>query len=253
MTTTIRSRDWSVTINNPTEEDLEHIALARQAGWQVLGQLERGENGTKHYQLLVKSPSQCRFSAVKKHFPRAHIEAARCAVALARYVTKEETRVGALPTTQDKYPSLSKYWELILDYYNDETKEALDYNQLEEGVVAFYRDSTEALFTKNPLSFLDKATASLIESGYHCESIAANPSTRAMWNKFAKSILLRSYNAKHSRSTETQQDANDDQTSFGEGTTQELSCFSGDDSSTCSSPPNRPCAEGSSASSEGSD
>lgn len=229
MTTQQRSSYWSVTINNPTQEDLEEIAQARQAGWQILGQLERGENGTTHYQLSVKSPSQCRFSAVKKRFERAHIEAARNPAALARYVTKEETRVGGLPEQSDKYPSLSKFWELIMDYYNDETKDGLDYTQLHEEVVIFYNENIDKMFTKDPLVFLDKATAHLIEDGYHVESIAANPSTRAMWNKYARSILLRSYQEKKWREIETQQDGIHDETTQRDRSTEELSQFSGSD------------------------
>jgi len=72
---TDRATVWSVTINNPTPSDEEGIALARQRGWQVEGQKEKGSEGTEHYQLMVKTP-QVRFSAVKKAFPRGHIEAA---------------------------------------------------------------------------------------------------------------------------------------------------------------------------------
>lgn len=78
---TDRATAWSLTINNPTQADEESIQLARQKGWQVIGQLEEGENGTKHYQLLLKT-SRIRFGGVKKLFPRAHIEVARNVAAL---------------------------------------------------------------------------------------------------------------------------------------------------------------------------
>lgn len=79
-----RARYWSLTINNPTPDDEERIALARQRGWRVEGQLEKGEEGTPHYQLCLDCGAQQRFSAVKKAFPRAHIEAAKSAVALKK-------------------------------------------------------------------------------------------------------------------------------------------------------------------------
>jgi len=89
--TTIRSTCWSLTINNPTKDDVEQINLARQRGWKVEGQLEKGLEGTQHYQLRLMTP-QVRFSSVKKAFPRAHIEVARDPIALGKYVTKEATK-----------------------------------------------------------------------------------------------------------------------------------------------------------------
>ena len=85
-----RASVWSVTINNPTQTDEYNISEARQKGWKVEGQLERGEQGTEHYQLILRTP-QVRFSAVKQVFPRAHIEVARNVGALTAYVHKEDT------------------------------------------------------------------------------------------------------------------------------------------------------------------
>lgn len=230
MTTSDRSRDWSVTINNPTQEDLEEIALARQAGWQILGQLEEGENGTRHYQLLVKSPAQCRFSAVKKRFSRAHIEPARCVAALARYVTKEETRVGDLPAQQDKYPSLSKYWTLVTEYLRGLGKDGLDYVALAEGKVRFYREERDRLYRKAPLKMLDEATRDLIVRGYFVEGIGANPNTRSQWNLFSDVIMLRSYEAEQIVEIPTQPiNADDNTTPEWQGEARELPIPSGND------------------------
>lgn len=220
-----RASLWSITINNPTADDRESIALARQKGWKVLGQAERGENDTLHYQLALQTP-QVRFSAVKKHFQRAHIEPARDRNALLRYVTKEATRVGELPTTQDKYPSLSKYWDLIYEYLNDSSRDGLDYDLLAEDEIQFYSIENRRLFEKTPLVFLDKATDSLIRRGYHVESLASNPSTRAMWNKYAKSILLRSHLAQKDVASQHNH-ANDDQDTLGGNTPTQLSCYCG--------------------------
>lgn len=93
--TTQRATMWSITINNPTAEDREAIELARQKGWKIEGQFEKGEEGTLHLQLAVRTP-QLRFSTMKKHFPRAHIEIARNAAAFLQYVNKADTRVGLL-------------------------------------------------------------------------------------------------------------------------------------------------------------
>jgi hypothetical protein len=100
-----RSIYWSVTINNPNEGDEEAIANARQRGWIVEGQKECV--GTPHYQLCVNTRTQQRFTALKKAFPRGHIEAARNPKALKQYVHKEETRVAELPNSE-KYLSSQK-------------------------------------------------------------------------------------------------------------------------------------------------
>lgn len=205
MASTQRATTWSVTINNPTEQDEEQIALARQRGWKVDGQKEKGENGTPHYQLMVRTP-QVRFSAVKKQFPRAHIEVARNVVALETYVHKEETRVGALPTSQDKYPSLSKYWDLILDYFTEQGKNGFDYVAMSDGEVRFFDEDRNRLVKNNPLVLLDEATRHLIRKGYHVEGIATNPAVRSQWKMFWNELMVRSIAEKESRAEETQQD-----------------------------------------------
>lgn len=181
-----RSTSWSVTINNPAVSDEECINLARQKGWKVEGQIEKGEEGTPHYQLHVKTP-QVRFAAVKKMFPRGHIEIARNATALANYVRKDETRVGELPTTQEAYPSLQAFWALLFDVaFDDEDfytvmKYGKDYDKNLAGCPA----------PKFDLVQLDKWSSILIERGYVVESLVANPATRSMFKLFAASIFER--------------------------------------------------------------
>jgi len=177
--TTQRATCWSVTINNPTPDDEEAIAIARQKNWKVEGQLEKGDGGTLHYQLLVRTP-QVRFSALKKQFPRAHIEIARNEAALDIYVNKEDTRVSKLQEKSEMYPSLSKYWALVsieLDAYNNTAIQ--------------YGDPLMPM----TLVGMDYATERLIYKGYHVESIAVNPQVRASWKRFAHSIYLRATNA----------------------------------------------------------
>lgn len=160
--------------------------MARQKGWKVEGQLEKGKEGTLHYQLILKTP-QVRFSAVKKQFPRAHIEVARNAAALANYVGKEDTRAGELPTSQDKYPSLSKFWDLIYENWN--AKNWIDFT---EGVpCGIWKEAP----LNDPMALLDLACVDLIEEGYVVESLAVNPQTRSAWSKFWLAILTRSYNS----------------------------------------------------------
>jgi len=90
-----RSACWSITINNPTEDDLK-FTLVETNGWKIEGQLEKGKEGTPHYQGMLDTPNKPEFKTVKRAFPRAHIEAARRRDLLKKYVNKEETRLATV-------------------------------------------------------------------------------------------------------------------------------------------------------------
>lgn len=183
---TERATAWSVTINNPGNADEENINLARQKGWKVIGQLERGKNGTPHYQLLVKTP-QVRFSAVKKQFPRAHIEIARSISALEQYVNKEETREGDLKQTDEMYPSLQKLWDMLAEYINDNVWRHTQW------------------IDSNPdgkLVMFDKFINEIIEKGFVVETMAVNPQIRSCVKQFGESIYNRSLRRQTDRQTD---------------------------------------------------
>lgn len=191
---TQRHSVWSVTINNPTDADEECINLARQKGWTVDGQKERGESGTLHYQLMVKSGQQ-RFSSLKKAFPRAHIEPARNVAALDQYVHKEETREGELQTQSDKYPSLQKLWDLFADWLNDS---ALRYTRFIDA------DPDERLVT------FDKCIRELIDRDYVVETMAVNPQIRSCVKSFGYEIVSRSLRRQTDRQTDTASEVTED-------------------------------------------
>ena len=185
---TQRASSWMLTINNPTSDDEECIALARQVGWKVEGQLEKGKEGTPHYQLLVRTP-QVRFSQVRKMFPRAHVEVTREPAAAAKYVHKEVGRISALPEPQAMYPSLSKFWHLIVERIDARNPY----------IIAAWQTAVEWDHEKagyalpTPDGALQHAVERLIEVGYHVESIAVNPSTIAAWRRFHLSLAMRVY------------------------------------------------------------
>lgn len=182
---TDRASCWSITINNPSDQDEECINLARQKGWHVQGQKERGENGTEHYQLMLKTP-QVRFSAIKKAFPRAHIEVAKNPVALAKYVQKEETRVGELKKDDSMYPSMSKVWNLFAIHVDDT-----------EGGGGEYLNWKAEKFLKRWDAFI----ADTIRAGLYVEHIGANPQFRSIVKLYGSDIVTREL----SRSNESQQ------------------------------------------------
>lgn len=168
-----RATCWSVTINNPTASDEDAIAHAKQrSGWKVEGQLEAGEEGTQHYQLMVKTP-QVRFSALKSAFPRAHIEVARNVKALSAYVHKDDTKIGELPVN-DKFPTMDKFWLLFTTFVTDQ--EWLCRMESEE----------------DRLQLLDEFCLNAINDGYHVESFGVNPQIRSAIKKYGFAIFHRS-------------------------------------------------------------
>jgi len=180
-----RAIHWSVTINNPRDDDEENIATARARGWIVEGQKEVGENGTPHYQLYVNTRSQQRFTALKKVFPRGHIEIARNPKAVKQYVHKEETRVAELPNSDRYVTSQKRLWELVVD-------------ELHGGdIPKKYRidGATDEPFDEGrfvPLEAFDCACDRLIRKGFHCvETMAVNPQVRSAWKTFWSSIIAR--------------------------------------------------------------
>jgi len=197
-----RATCWSITINNPTKSDEENISLARQRGWKVEGQLERGENGTPHYQLAVRTP-QVRFSAVKKAFPRAHIEVARNSAALAQYVVKEETREAALTTEQSQFPSQQTVWQWFGSLNITKEYLASAYRvycaQCAEREVTAMRSYD--WYQEHMLERFDAVMEEKIAEGYYCELIAVNPQIRSAVKKFGVAICSR-----HRRQTDRQTD-----------------------------------------------
>ena len=184
---TDRATAWSVTINmkNVSQSTADEcINSARSKGWKVEGQLEQGEEGTKHYQLMVRTP-QTRFSAMKKMFPTANIQVARNVDALKQYVSKEETRIGSLPAQNDKYPSVTKMWELFWDHIP--TKEWFTGT---DGDINQYA-SDLPVGDKQRLQYLDETGAWLIRSGYYIEQHLVNPQVRSSFQKYAKELCIR--------------------------------------------------------------
>lgn len=199
---TDRSSHWILTINNPTPDDEEAMNLARQRGWKIDGQLEKGENGTEHYQLHLATP-QVRFSAVKKQFPRAHIEPARNAAAVAAYCKKEDTRVGSLPSTQEMYPSQKRFFELIWEVILATPE---DYNFRFGSKRFVHNGELDNKSQPHRLAYW-KAAKELVRRGYVVESMAVNPMTLASWDAFHLAILDRKLAGETSGQTDARSDS----------------------------------------------
>lgn len=117
---------------------------------------------------MVRTGQQ-RFSAVKKQFPRAHIEPAKNVAALEQYVTKEETRVGQLPTASAMYPSQAATFNMFADWIDE------DVDGRKGG---HHRWNADRWLEKWESFVHDK-----ICEGYFIEQLAVNPQTLAIIKK----------------------------------------------------------------------
>jgi len=118
-----QSRRWMLTLS------LEHYSQAdieaRLGKYQaVIGQLEEGgKTGYRHWNLYVEHKSAIRFSALKRAFPKAHIDKAKKTRSqCVKYVTKADTYAGVrislgkldLTVKAGKRTDLESYLEQIM-------------------------------------------------------------------------------------------------------------------------------------------
>lgn len=174
---------WSITINNPSQEDFDQVKNTAGHHWfkKFEGQIEKGDTeGTPHIQGMLRTTS-VKWSVIKKAFPRAHIEPAKNATALAKYVHKDDTRVSELPETQCATVStLNNYITKVWDSYESWYKNAKALSE-EQG-------EQMGLWT------LDRIVRRIMMDGYYgIEYIGANPSVRATWRKYFLTIMYREY------------------------------------------------------------
>lgn len=216
----IKGTCWSITLNNPTKEEIalwNNISKAAHFVKRAEGQLEKGENGTPHIQGMLKTDS-VRFSAVKKLLPRAHIEKAKNALALAKYVSKEETRVSPLesskrevqvatPETIQKElydswsykvinfkvtPTWTGPYKNTLEYRFTERKDKLELNAF--NFMKLLKEETEwkSYIHDKAKYIVDNIFDDMIQKGYYgVEFISANNLTCGAFKKHLYSIFIR--------------------------------------------------------------
>lgn len=187
MATTTRASCWSITINNPTPGDVNCVL----PGWKLEGQYETGEEGTRHFQGLLKTP-QVRFSQVKSAFPRAHIEVARNEKALKQYVHKDETRVGEFNGAST--PNIFELQANVVGQWDSEEWAKMSNNVSEEKI------------DDMALVYVDTIVSRMIRSGINgIEFTAVNPMWRSSWKRFWRAIIARP-GAGHPLETDRQTD-----------------------------------------------
>lgn len=167
---------WSITINNPTDEDRKALGEFPAFVKEVVGQDEIGVEGTLHFQGLVKCKYTVKFTAIKKWLNRAHIEKAKNVKALMNYVKKSETAVEGTQIemsesvseskeyiTPSKFPRLvaRKFFELMDEMEWKVEEEYLVYDTFD---VPKLRDIA-----------IETTIRHLIRTGWHIELLAVNP------------------------------------------------------------------------------
>lgn len=176
---------WSITINNPTAEDEKQLASLKDQPWfkSFKSQLEQGTEGTKHIQGCLRTTQQ-RFSTIKKALPRAHIEVARNALALTKYVEKSDTRLEKRGDVVRDIPTLFEYQTIVAAELTVEMVHTRQMEYLEDKI---FKDSGDIA-----LEVVDEAVAKHIRNGMRgVEYIAINPMWRSSWKKFWRSIIER--------------------------------------------------------------
>lgn len=114
-----RIRNWFITLNNPTEEELSYWnstipQVVSNYAWQV----EKGEGGTVHIQGCIGFNDGKTFTAVKKLLgDRYHLEPVKKLEHAVKYCTKAKGRIntGATSNGWRKYLEARKPMQLI-DY-----------------------------------------------------------------------------------------------------------------------------------------
>ena len=111
-----RVRNFICTLNNPekdAEQYLTELFATTKFKW-VVGQLERGVEGTEHIQFAFAAKDKMSIRTAKTIVgDRVHLEITRDIPAAIEYVQKEDTRVsgpwrfGSIPLKGDKGESLS--------------------------------------------------------------------------------------------------------------------------------------------------
>lgn len=207
---TERSSHWSITINNPTEQDNVDIKNLQSLSWfkSFKSQMEEGKEGTKHIQGYLQT-SQQRFSTIKKALPRGHIEVARNVKALVKYVEKIDTRFEERETVNKVIPTLFEFAERVASVLNvnDIMEQYEEQFNLETLMKMNLGERIEYLDTcKTPdqifILMLDKSIDYCIR--YHglkgVEFISINPMFRESFKKHWRSVLDRSKSIKTSHS-----------------------------------------------------
>lgn len=165
----IRGSWWSITINNPTEQDRQALKEPPTFVKRLKYQDEIGGDGTLHIQGAVNT-SQVRFSAIKSWLKRAHIELGKDPKALLAYVGKTDTAVaGTQNDHKQEYMTMEKGLRKLAEYYvppdpHDEPSKTWEEDH--------YWDAVKLILKESP---------SLVQLYTNPQMLRAWKNTRSVW------------------------------------------------------------------------
>lgn len=192
---------WSITINNPTQEDYAEIEALKAQPWckSWEGQLERGSEGTEHIQAMLRT-ERCRWGRVKTALTRAHVEAAKNQVALAQYVHKQETKLAELATSASKFMNIQQFYPILAEWTvikiaGDLHEGADDVRRTLRTYMMIREQGDRVAEWKKRYKVLDlvrECAGELVEQGTcGLEYIVTNPATKTMFKEFFWNIIIR--------------------------------------------------------------
>jgi len=91
----LKGKNFTGTHNNPTMALPEYLECLKKLPNCVAArvQLEKGEQGTPHFQWMVALDKEQRTKKIQQLLPKTHVEKAKNALAAWRYCGKEDTRL----------------------------------------------------------------------------------------------------------------------------------------------------------------
>ncbi len=120
---TKRKRAWCYTLNNPTDEEIEHLIKLTGIAKFHVAQIEEGEEKTPHVQGVIGFAAGKTFTAASKTIgKRAHIEVCRNKAASIKYCSKPEGFLRSLalkgkpkqPRTIQKLRPWQAYFDKVI-------------------------------------------------------------------------------------------------------------------------------------------
>jgi len=179
-----RSSWWSITINNPTDEDRNCLKSENWPTWvkRYDGQEEVGKDGTLHIQGALNT-AQVRFSAVKGWLARAHIEAARDKSALLKYVQKSDTAVeGTFKSESKEYLTMDKALKKLVQFYEPASEQRWE----------FLKYDSQKVYTEEYWAAVNR----LLEEDSTLVQLYTNPQMLRSWIH-TKNVWLKYKNVEH--------------------------------------------------------
>lgn len=176
-----RASWWSITINNPTDEDYESIKSENWPSFvkRFKRQEEVGENETPHIQGALNT-AQVRAGAVADWLPRAHVEVAKNVSGLVKYVGKSETAVeGTLVDERKEYLTMDKALRKLATYWEP----------MEERRREFHKEDMTKINTEEywtAVNVLLQEDSTLVQLYTNPQMLRAWVHTKNVWLKYKK-------------------------------------------------------------------